>query len=351
MERHQLKLANCLPADLRSCDELWVAVALASDAGFQLVQEHIDPDAKQHWVVGVDLATSPSVLRRFMEEDGSRIAGRYNYKQGRTFHPKVYVIRTGEKYVGYVGSGNCTHGGFDSNVEIALRTEDHTACASLVEQIESWFSEGTKISEQFLADYTAEFAKREKRKKEDEKGVDAFHAAHAPFLAALVEVNDQSVIWLKPIGTTEDPVDDTWSFGQPIQELHFSKKKPVGVKRGHLMITYGIGPNKVLSVFEVISAPVEATPQEKIATPWRERFPWMLQGKNLTPELGREWVRLGLDKGTLKDEYLQLYPEGKITNAGGTGYGTLSKGNDKVRLTNGFGRFIISRIMNTSGTP
>ncbi|MBZ0207274.1 MAG: phospholipase D family protein [Flavobacteriales bacterium] len=167
MERHQLKLANSLPNDLRGCDELWVAVALASDAGFQLVQRHIDPSAKQHWVVGVDLATSPNVLRTFMEEDGNRIAGRYNYKQGRTFHPKVYVIRTGEKYVGYVGSGNCTNGGFENNVEIALRTEELELCNKLVATIETWHKHGKAVDEEFLEAYEQLVRARNKRRQEE----------------------------------------------------------------------------------------------------------------------------------------------------------------------------------------
>lgn len=167
MERHQLKLANSLPNDLRGCDELWVAVALASDAGFQLVQKDIDPHAKQHWVVGVDLATSPNVLRTFMEEDGSRISGRYSYKQGRTFHPKVYLLRTGENYVAYVGSGNCTNGGFDRNVEVALRTEDPSTCAALLKTIETWHKLGKAVDEDFLAAYEQLMDARKKRVTED----------------------------------------------------------------------------------------------------------------------------------------------------------------------------------------
>lgn len=167
MERHQLNLANSLPNDLNGCDELWVAVALVSDAGFQLIQKHIDPNAKQHWVVGVDLATSPNVLRTFMEEDGGRIAGKYNYKQGRTFHPKVYVIRTGEKYVAYVGSGNCTNGGFERNVEVAVRSEEPGLCASLVKTIEVWYKHGKAVDEEFLTAYEQLIAARKKREQEE----------------------------------------------------------------------------------------------------------------------------------------------------------------------------------------
>lgn len=347
MERQRLELGEDLQRELPQCDELWVAVALASERGFNVVQDHINPKAEQHWLVGIDLATEPSVLQRFRSGADPSLEGRYFQEPGRTFHPKVYVLRKGANYVGFVGSGNCTAGGFGRNVEVAIRTEDQALCKVLVEQIEEWYAAGYVVDDAFLARYAKEFEQKAQRGREEVRGALNVYAelhGYSPLLDAL---NEQSVIWLKPIGTTEEPVSTVHRFDGAIEELNFSKKRPSGVRQGHILVTYGVGVNRVLSVFEVITDPEEASAEQKRAEPWRERFPWSLLGRNLTPRLGRDWNQIGLDKGALKDEFLRAHPTGSITQAGGQNYNALRQGNDKIRLSNEFGRFVIARILET----
>lgn len=347
MERHRLELGEDLWRELPRCNELWVAVAMASEHGFNNIQHHIGERAKQHWVVGIDLATSPSVLQRFKAGGKKRISGRYFQEPGRTFHPKVYVLRTGDNYVGYVGSGNCTAGGFERNVEIAIRTEEQALCKSLVEQIEAWYAAAYEVDDVFLEHYAKEFERKEQRSREEEKGTLDVYAEVHPYSPLLEALDERSVIWLKPIGTSEDPVRGDQLFDGAIEELNFSKKRPSGVHPGHIVITYGIGQDKILSVFEVISKPEEATVSQKRAEPWRERFPWILFGRNLTPRLGRDWVLMDLRKGALKDDFLQQNPDGIITHAGSDGFGAFMRKADKVRLSDDFGRFMITKIIDT----
>jgi len=81
-----------------------------------------------------------------------------------TYHPKVWILKTGNEATAIVGSGNLSQGGIDSNVELALYTSDK----SHVEQIENWFTSIWQISQPLSAcieDYVAAYEKlRELRK-------------------------------------------------------------------------------------------------------------------------------------------------------------------------------------------
>jgi HKD family nuclease len=347
LERQRLELGEDLQRELPACDELWVAVAMASEHGFRVIQDHISPQAQQKWVVGVDLATSPSVLRRFIEGGKKPVEGKYLQEPGRTFHPKVYVVRKGANYVGFVGSGNCTVGGFARNVEIGIRTEDQALCKALVEQIETWYSAAYEVDDVFLKRYAKEFERKEQRKAEEEKGALDVYAEVHPYSPLLDTLDERNVFWLKPIGTTKNPVRVGQLFDDPIEELNFSNKQPSGVEIGDIVFAYAIGTDKIISVFEVDSAPEKATAAQMYAESWRVRYPWTIWGRNLTPRLGRNWNHFNLKKGKLRDEFLMKYPKGKINDVDKPGFGSLSYGGDKLRLSSDFGRFITSRVLET----
>lgn len=61
MIQHKMKLGTELGLSLANCDEVWIAVALISDAGFAFVREHIPAGAKQRYLIGIDLPSSPAV--------------------------------------------------------------------------------------------------------------------------------------------------------------------------------------------------------------------------------------------------------------------------------------------------
>ena len=62
MISQKLKLATSLPDDLMECEELWVAVGLVSDYGFKMIQDNINPIAKQHYIIGIGLLRHRSHL-------------------------------------------------------------------------------------------------------------------------------------------------------------------------------------------------------------------------------------------------------------------------------------------------
>ena len=79
--------------------------------------------------------------------------------------------------------------------------------------------------------------------------------------------------WLKPIGDKDNPVTESWSFNGQYQNLDFSKRRPTGIHKNDIVITYGVGCGMILSVFKVTSEePHYATDKEKMDDGWKNRW-------------------------------------------------------------------------------
>lgn len=168
MIQQKLKLSSELNQTLKNCDEIWVAVALISDSGFKFIQDNISQTSKQNYLVGIGLATSPKVLSQLKDKEGNGLfQSKIYHKANMLFHPKVYLIRTGNKLTAYVGSANCTDGGFDKNLELSVKTDEQVFCESLLTWFNSLFKFGIAITDEFLQSYSLLFERRTERMEQD----------------------------------------------------------------------------------------------------------------------------------------------------------------------------------------
>ena len=168
MIQQKLKLSLELNQTLKNCDEIWVAVALISDSGFKFIQDNISHTAKQNYLVGIGLPTSPKVLSQLKDKEGNGLfQSKIYHKANMLFHPKVYVIKTGNKLTAYVGSGNCTDGGFDKNLELSVKTDEQVFCESLLTWFNTLFNFGIPITDEFLQSYSLLFERRTERMEQD----------------------------------------------------------------------------------------------------------------------------------------------------------------------------------------
>ncbi|MCU0440596.1 MAG: phospholipase D-like domain-containing protein [Raineya sp.] len=168
MLQQKLKLSSELNQILRNCDEIWIAVALISDSGFKYIQDNINKTAKQNYLVGIELPTSPKVLLQLKDNEGKGLfQSKIYHKPNTLFHPKVYLIKTDNKLTAYVGSGNCTDGGFDKNIELSVKTDEQTFCDSLLAWFNTLFKSGISITDEFLESYSPFFERRVKRMEQD----------------------------------------------------------------------------------------------------------------------------------------------------------------------------------------
>ena len=168
MIQQKLKLSSELNQILNECDEIWIAVALISDNGFKYIQENINKSAKQNFLVGIGLPTSPKVLAELKDKEGNGLfLSKIYHKPKMLFHPKVYLIRSNNKLTAYVGSGNCTDGGLDKNLELSVKTDEQDFCNSLLTWFNNLFKFGIPITDDFLQSYSLLFERRMERMEQD----------------------------------------------------------------------------------------------------------------------------------------------------------------------------------------
>ncbi len=158
--------------------------------------------------------------------------------------------------------------------------------------------------------------------------------------------NYETKYYLKPIGHKDSPItlDDRRDFSDLHQNLHFSKKKPKGIKKGDVIITTAIGAGSLLSYFKVTSGLQSVTDSQVKINPWMERWPWYLEGKNNSVNFGRKWWEYNLRRQDMLSEFHDKYPGMSVTYAGGLTLGTINMGSDKVQLSEVFAKFLISKI-------
>lgn len=161
----------------------------------------------------------------------------------------------------------------------------------------------------------------------------------------LTELDDTITYWLKPIGVSDQPVTEDRLFNLPEEELHFSKMRPTGVKPGDILIAYGVGTTKILTVYKAISFAERVTNEDINQIPRLERWPWYVRGTNLTQDFGNTWFNHNLFINSLRTEFLAQVPTGSITSIGGKTLGGLNFGKDKLKLSPEFARFIIDKVV------
>lgn len=150
------KLIDDLRPYLDQAKEVCIAVALMKDSALDSLQQIIPKNAKQRYLVGIDLPTTPSVLR-ILKSLESKTFEAGIFKTTKTFHPKVYIINDGSKLSAFVGSGNLTDGGLSDNIEMSLVTHDQEVCNSLREWFNNLYSISYPLSDENIEEYESHF--------------------------------------------------------------------------------------------------------------------------------------------------------------------------------------------------
>lgn len=163
------KLSIPLIQELKTADEIWVAVALLNMQGLQLILENCKPNAIQNFLVGVDLPTNPQALQKLFELQRRGDFEVRIFTGKEFFHPKLYMFRHGRKLKGFIGSANCTNGGLSSNIELSVSIDEQNDCLQIQEWFKNHNSLGKPLTKKFLSKYKADYTERQKRKRIDEQ--------------------------------------------------------------------------------------------------------------------------------------------------------------------------------------
>ena len=163
------KLSDNLLANIKTADEIWVAVALMSFDGLHSLIDNLKSSCRQNYLVGLDLPTDPKALKELNELQLKSDVNVRIYTEQECFHPKLYLIRKKGNYSAFVGSANCTNGGLRNNIELTTHTTDQTIGGQLLKWFEQHFKIGKPLTTSFVNQYQAEYSERQERKKREEK--------------------------------------------------------------------------------------------------------------------------------------------------------------------------------------
>jgi superfamily II DNA or RNA helicase/HKD family nuclease len=121
-------LAEHLRGLLGKATEVYIHVAYLRESGIAAIRDwiksFIEQGGKFKLLAGGDFAqTEPSALRFFHELGGGSEVRLISSSGLGGFHPKSYLIYTGNRATVIVGSSNFTEGGFQGNIELNLAVE------------------------------------------------------------------------------------------------------------------------------------------------------------------------------------------------------------------------------------
>ena len=270
---------------------------------------------------------------------------KFNLLINNKLHGKVYLFRkNNENIVGIITSANFTENGLEKNHEYGIEINDKNQLNELFKFVFD-NSNNDKLSKNDIDDIIKkcdEFNKNNQKNTSQDNYIDLN-------LMDSFEKKDKiytkGYYWLKPIGVTGEPIKNGEKFILSSQRLEFSKKKPSGIKYGDIIITYGVGTGKILSVYKNMSSePKFVSDKELEKDSWRKRWPWSIEGKNLFQKYGGIWWKYNLHINELKDEFLKQYPNEGITRTGGKTLGCLNYGGDKICLAENFAKYLISKV-------
>ncbi len=119
---------------LQQAEHCYIATAALSEAGFDFIRSRIPTKTKIEIVTGLDVPTTPEVLRRIWRNYQGRIT--LNIYTRNFFHANVYIFDLPfRKSVAFVGSGHVTLEGIKDSEELFYKITD----AKEIENLKSWF--------------------------------------------------------------------------------------------------------------------------------------------------------------------------------------------------------------------
>jgi len=138
---------------LVEAEHCYMATASISEAAFDFIKSRLHPKCKIDIVTGLDVATSPNVLKRVLRHYHDRIT--FHIYTKNFFHPNVYIFDLPyRKSVAFVGSGHFTLEGLKDNEEIFYKIKDPKE----IETLKSWFTGYYEFAEPLTEAMAVEYA-------------------------------------------------------------------------------------------------------------------------------------------------------------------------------------------------
>ncbi|AFM43391.1 phosphatidylserine/phosphatidylglycerophosphate/cardiolipin synthase [Desulfosporosinus acidiphilus SJ4] len=259
-------------------------------------------------------------------------------------HGKIYIAsRDGRPIKGIITSANFTDNGLKYSHEWGVEIDDIDLLQNLINDLMRVGSDPLSGKEielivKAIDDYSKENPpiREPKLKLEVTKHIRDKLKVTIPKVARTEQIDfpDDTRYFLKPVGSSDHPFEETRKLSETIQEMHFSKRKPNAVRPGDILICYGVGTTKLLGYFRVLNEPF-LSPDENT------RWPWTVDSENLSPKYSFNW---SLFNNTLSSAQSTYGYDKELTYVGGKSLGALNFGADKIRLNESFAHHLINII-------
>ena len=137
---------------LQQVEHCYIATAAISEAGFDFIRSRIPTKSKMEIVTGLDVPTSPEVLRRIWRNYQGRITLAIYTRN--FFHANVYIFDLPfRKAIAFIGSGHFTLDGMKDGEELFYKITDPKE----IENLKSWFTGYYEFSEPVTEELIQEY--------------------------------------------------------------------------------------------------------------------------------------------------------------------------------------------------
>ncbi|WP_026729629.1 phospholipase D-like domain-containing protein [Flavobacterium denitrificans] len=179
---------------LASTEEIWFSIALVKESTYNYIQETINKNCKQNYLVGIDLPTHPNVLRQMQNKVDKKLFQSAIYKTEYNFHPKVYLFKENDNYIAFIGSSNLTDGGLEDNVELNYKITNQENCLAILDWFNILYKESFPLTEENILAYEEQFysvAEIEKELKKKRKNIKLKKTVYATNLLDNIDFSDR----------------------------------------------------------------------------------------------------------------------------------------------------------------
>ena len=198
------RLSDDLKTELKTANEIWVAVGLLNLNGLEFILKTIPSKCKMHFIACVDLPTDPKALTRLLS---------LKLKQNITaniliqefFHPKVYIIKSNKRITAFVGSANCTNGGLKENIEMSIQSKEQEVCKELIYWFEKELMPNSQpLTSDFIKDYKPKYDNRIKKRRKENEQINDFKEQEENKLEANIEYKTKFISELRKFRRTKE---------------------------------------------------------------------------------------------------------------------------------------------------
>ena len=259
-------------------------------------------------------------------------------------HGKIYIaLKDSNPIKGIITSANFTDNGLKHSHEWGIEIDDIDTLKNLIIDLMKVSSAPLTYKEiEAIIKAIDSYSKENPRTQELKPTLEVTRhikdklKVEIPKASTIEQINfpDNTKYFLKPVGSSDHPFDESRKLSTTTQELHFSKRKPNAVCPGDILICYGVGTTKLLGYFRVLNEPF-------LLPDKNTRWPWAVDSENLNPKYSLSWSSFN---NTLSSVQASYGYDKELTYVGGKSLGALNFGADKIRLNESFAHHIINII-------